>query len=217
MCYVALVVLVVPTIIVVKYLIFCFEKRKLDSDGQLLIAVGAQHPTINGEPGIEYEKRLIKAILLYRDSPRSKQPKIVVCGSAHPGDITPLWLTGQGYLKRHGIDEDDVVALKDRGYNCMDEVKMWVQAYNKAKLEGARPNMVVIGPHYKTFRNKIAFLWNMGIVPEFNSSDEHPDIRQLVEEIFLLVYTLFFDPSWQCSISPLRYWTRRTRQTENKL
>ena len=91
------------------------EKTK----NKVLIEIGAQHPLIDGKPGIEFEKRLLKGIELYnKEIECGNSPVIYIPGSLHSIKKDGQWITdknslstaGKDFLLEHNIPEECIRA-----------------------------------------------------------------------------------------------------------
>ncbi|MBR1540633.1 MAG: hypothetical protein IJ629_05705 [Clostridia bacterium] len=199
------------------------EKTK----NKVLIEIGAQHPLVDGKPGIEFEKRLLKGIELYhQELEKGNDPIIYIPGSLHSIQKNGEWITdknslstaGKNFLLEHGIPEERIRADEtnekyktDGVYNSGDECLV---AKSIADDEGISRIISVVSPIQ--IDRKALFYIRYGYFPEMYGVGLENTYHNYPGEAFWSLYiTYFIDPTWQDSFLAAK--TRQERDISYKV
>lgn len=190
-----------------------------------LIEVAAQHPLVDGElPNEEFEKRLLKAIDLYKQlSAEGKTVKIYVPGSIHKDkgviDNISLSEAGKRFLIKQGISKKDILADemnkkykgKEGVYNSTDECYVASQIFEELKYG----ELHCICSPAQMVRKVFSYI-HCGYVPQIHTVSCDNMYHDYVDEIFVKVPNLLkdrniLDDDWEEAKE-----TRRLRKPNNK-
>ena len=192
-------------------------------EDKVLIEIAAQHPLIDGKPGTEFEKRLLKGIELYNDElKKGNQVIFYVPGSIHSIKKEDKWVTdenslstaGKNFLLEHGIPEECIRSdetnnkyKKDGVYNSGDECLV---AKLIADDEGISRIISVVSP--VQIDRKALFYLRYGYNPEIYGVGLKNAYHNYIGEAFWSLYiTYYIDHTWQES-----FLAAKTRQERDK-
>ena len=198
------------------------ESKEIGDKNKVLIEIAAQHPLIDGKPGIEFEQRLKKGIDLYKkEKQKGNSVTIYIPGSLHSvkkgeewvSDPVPLSEAGKQFLINNGIPQEDIRAndenkkYKENGvYNSADECFVSCAI---AKNENCGRIISVVSPT-QVYRK--ALLYNQfGYKPEIYGSMQKKEYHNYVKEAFWSLFITYAkDHTWQEG-----FLKEKTRQERN--
>ena len=194
---------------------------------KVLIEIGAQHPLVDGKPGVEFEKRLLKGIeLYYEELNKGNQVLIYIPGSLHSIRKNEEWITdknslstaGRNFLIEHGIpdeciraDESNEKYKTDGVYNSGDECLV---SKSIADDEGVSRIISVVSP--VQIDRKALFYIMYGYYPEMYGVGLRNTYHNYPGEAFWSLYiTYYIDHTWQESFLAAK--TRQERDINYKI
>ena len=196
-------------------------------NNKVLIEIAAQHPLIDGKPGLEFEKRLVKGIQIFNvEKEKGNTPIIYIPGSIHSIKKDNEWRTddkslseaGKMFLIEHSIaptyikGEEDNKRIKKNGvYNSGDECYVASQI---AKENDINRIISVVSP-VQVYRKALFYILN-GFSPEMYGIGVKDTFHNYIGEAFWSLYiTYFIDHTWQNSF--MAYKTREERDKYFKM